>query len=84
MLKLILAVLGIFGKILARILTKRAKLKSAAEVLPEESPTAQAVEEAETKAKEKFGPRLEGRTHQPRKTLVEGVVREVESASPKS
>ena len=81
MLKLILAVLGIFGKILARILTKRAKLKSAAEVLPEESPTAQAVEEAETKAKEKFGPR---RTHQPRKTLVEGVVREVESASPKS
>lgn len=84
MLKLILAFFGIFAKILSRILAKRAKLKAAHELLPKESPTAKAVEEAETKAEEKFGPRLSGRAHQPVKRVVEGVVREVESASPKS
>lgn len=57
MLKLILTLIGFFGRILARIFEKRAKLKSAEEILPEESPTAQAVVEAETKAEEKFGPR---------------------------
>jgi hypothetical protein len=57
MLRAILAFIGFFGKILARILEKRAKLKSAEEILTDESPTAQAVEDAESKAEEKFGPR---------------------------
>ena len=84
MLKAILMAIGFLGQLLAWILGKRAKLKSAEERLPEESPTAQVVMEAESKAEEKFGPRLSGRGHQPVQRVTEGVTREVESTSPKS
>lgn len=76
MLKGILMFIGFLGQLLAFILGKRAKLKTAEEILPEESPTAKAVEAAETKAEEKFGPRLAGRDHQPLKRVVEGTLRD--------
>lgn len=76
MLKFILTLIGFLGQLIARILSKRAKLKTAEERLPEESPTSLAVEEAETKAEEKFGPRLSGRNHQPLERVAEGTPRD--------
>jgi len=76
MLKGILMFIGFLGQLLAFILGKRAKLKTAEEILPKESPTANAVEEAEAKAEEKFGPRLAGRDNQPLKKVQEGLPRE--------
>lgn len=54
MVRLILTLIGFFGKIIARILNKRAKLKPAADILEDTSPTEDAVSEAKAKARAKF------------------------------
>lgn len=55
MLKLLAALLAIALLLLKTFL--KPKPKAARDVLPEESPTAKAVEEAEAEATTKFGPR---------------------------
>jgi len=55
MLKLLGALLAIALLLLKTFLKPRPK--TAKEVLPEESPTAKAIQEGEEKAKERFGPR---------------------------
>lgn len=57
MLKVIGAVLALVLLILKRVFTRRKPPKTAAEVLKDPSPTAQAVEEGEKKAEAKFGKR---------------------------
>ncbi len=53
--KVILGALQFVVMIVARILKKRAKLKTAEEILGDTSPTADAVSDAEAKARAKFG-----------------------------
>lgn len=52
MLRLITMILNIIA-----IILRRKPAMKAREVLPEESPTAEAIEEGEKRAEEKFGPR---------------------------
>lgn len=57
MLKAIVAFIGFVALILRRVFARRQPPKPASEVLKEPSPTAEAVEDGEAKATEKYGPR---------------------------
>lgn len=54
MLRLILAALQFVALILGRVFQKRGKLKTAEEQLPDKSPTAEVLEDADRRAEEKF------------------------------